>query len=132
MFSHASIMSIFSRFFANLCSFFHILLYSRADGPTFLHHPRTTSGDRLESITLQCVVDSNPPPQYYWTKGASREVKKWSRFFSHSIHYSTSHFSINAICATNPAVPGVFKKQQRAAQSSCCVNFMTLMDSRRH
>ena len=49
-----------------------------ADGPTFLYHPRTTSGDRLETITLHCIVDSNPPPQYYWTKGSSREVRAFS------------------------------------------------------
>ena len=45
-----------------------------ADGPTFLYHPRTTSGDRLETITLYCIVDSNPQPQYYWTKDSSLEV----------------------------------------------------------
>ena len=46
-----------------------------ADGPTFLYHPRTIAGDRLEAITLHCVVDSNPQPQYYWTKESSREVR---------------------------------------------------------
>jgi len=43
-------------------------------GPTFLYHPHTESGDRLATITLHCVVDSNPQPQYYWTKDSSREV----------------------------------------------------------
>ena len=46
-----------------------------ADGPTFLYHPRTTSGDRLATITLHCIVDSNPQPQYYWTRDSSLEVR---------------------------------------------------------
>ena len=32
----------------------------------------------METITLHCIVDSNPPPQYYWTKGSSREVRAFS------------------------------------------------------
>ena len=66
----------FLRGFQTLCTkncYFHGIFFI-ADGPTFLYHPRTTSGDRLETITLYCIVDSNPQPQYYWTKDSSLEV----------------------------------------------------------
>ena len=38
-------------------------------------YPTTTSGDKMSAVMLFCVVDSNPPPKYYWTKGNSREVR---------------------------------------------------------
>ena len=37
-------------------------------------HPKTTSGDKMSAVMLYCVVESNPAPRYYWTKGNSREV----------------------------------------------------------
>jgi hypothetical protein len=43
-------------------------------GPTMIVYPTTTSGDKMSAVMLFCVVDSNPPPKYYWTKGNSREV----------------------------------------------------------
>ena len=53
-------------------SFFDI--YSYADGPKMVVHPKTTSGDKMSAVMLYCKVESNPPPTYYWTKGNSREV----------------------------------------------------------
>ena len=28
----------------------------------------------MSAVMLYCVVESNPAPRYYWTKGNSREV----------------------------------------------------------
>ena len=44
------------------------------DGPTMTIYPITTAGDKMNAVMLFCVVDSNPPPKYHWTKGNSREV----------------------------------------------------------
>ena len=46
-----------------------------SDGPTMIVYPKTTSGDKMNAVMLFCVVDSNPPPNYHWTKGSSREVR---------------------------------------------------------
>ena len=74
----AFLIIVFFHYNSNLSEKKTFFSFYFADGPTFLYHPRTTSGDRLETITLHCIVDSNPPPQYYWTKGSSREVRAFS------------------------------------------------------
>ena len=72
-----------------------------ADGPTFLYHPRTTSGDRLETITLHCIVDSNPKPQYYWTRGSSMEVSTLGTFIIfHVLLFERSLIILVAIVMT--------------------------------
>ena len=58
-------------FFVFLINFFRIFF---SDAPSMILHPRTVSGDRLSTVSLPCVVDSNPLPKYYWTRGSSREV----------------------------------------------------------
>lgn len=40
-----------------------------------VQQPESVSGDLGESVTLSCLVDSNPAPKYTWTKGDSRQVK---------------------------------------------------------
>ncbi|CAB4066424.1 unnamed protein product [Lepeophtheirus salmonis] len=43
-------------------------------GPNIIQNPKTVAGDREEVVTLHCIVDSNPPSQYHWTKDDSREI----------------------------------------------------------
>ena len=63
--------------FYNVPKWFILLktnLFKIVDGPTMIVYPQTTSGDKMSAVMLFCVVDSNPPPKYHWTKGNSREV----------------------------------------------------------
>ena len=39
-----------------------------------IRQPESVAGDLGDSATLHCLVDSNPPPTYTWTKGVSRQA----------------------------------------------------------
>lgn len=41
--------------------------------PVFVQVPSNAAGNEMDLVTLRCVADSNPPANYFWTKGTYNE-----------------------------------------------------------
>ena len=49
-------------------NYFCILIYFLSDSPVFISQPHDVTGDSGDRVTLECLVDSNPPGQYTWIR----------------------------------------------------------------
>ena len=58
----------------NICDFQKYF----ADSPVFVKQPQDVTGDSGDRVTLECLVDSNPPGEYTWIRNNLSSTTKVS------------------------------------------------------
>ena len=71
-----------------------------ADSPVFVKQPQDVTGDSGDRVTLECLVDSNPPGEYTWIRNNLSSTTKVTLILPDPTLYLIP--------------PGTFKKGQKS------------------